>query len=647
MKKIISGILALSMISGMSGFQNVCAVESDSEITISGSTMPTGVLEEGSIFNLRGNISSRYNLKSVDAEIRLRNTYKTVQYISVNPDSTTYNIYPDIDYAMIFNELQRGSYTYILNAEDINGYKVNLIKSDFQIGNIEKIAGDSNIDGKIDVADVVAIASYVADSENNILDYMGIINADVQGDGDGLTAGDALAIQQYLAGIIGKLENKNPDVTTTTTTITTTTTTTTTTATEKQTETSVSSETSPVTLGLPEFIADSYYRCCDTTASQEDIDSMTNDIISGKYSLEEFMLNLINYKFSDGRGKNSDYAYCLYNSMLKREPSESEISERVSQLESGKSRFTLFLEVAKSAEFKSVCQKYNVSSYRASLGNISGTVSLDATHDVYKDNSFSSASLGTAQSGQILSVTGFRGEWLEVKFLDGKGYIKADYVSPYGNTSTKVLSVANIPQNSYVGGSPLPTGCEVTSLSTLMNYLGFDECGKNSLANRFMPKGSIGSTDPNYAFIGSPESSSSYGAYANAIVRTANNYLSAYDVKNYSVKDITGTNMSGLYEQIDKGNPVLVWTTMYCTSSRTYGATWTLERGTYYTEPGTGTYSFTWKRNEHCCVLVGYNKAKGTVILADVLEGDALTEYTIPEFESAYRWLGNQAVVIS
>lgn len=180
-----------------------------------------------------------------------------------------------------------------------------------------------------------------------------------------------------------------------------------------------------------------------------------------------------------------------------------------------------------------------------------------------------------------------------------------------------------------------------------MNYLGFENSGKNSLANKFMPKGSIGSTDPNYAFIGSPESDSSYGAYANTMVRTANNYLSAYDIDNYSVSDITGTDMNGLYEQIDKGNPVLVWITMYCTPSRTYGATWTLQRGTYYTEPGTGTYSFTWKRNEHCCVLVGYNKAKGTVILADVLEGDALTEYTIPEFESAYRWLGNQAVIIS
>ena len=162
-----------------------------------------------------------------------------------------------------------------------------------------------------------------------------------------------------------------------------------------------------------------------------------------------------------------------------------------------------------------------------------------------------------------------------------------------------------------------------------------------------MPKGSIGSTDPNYAFIGSPESGSSYGAYANAMVRTANNYFSAYNINNYQVQDITGADMSELYSRIDKGNPVLVWITMYCTSSRTYGATWTLQRGTYYTEPGTGTYSFTWKRNEHCCVLVGYNKAKGTVILADVLEGDALTEYTIPEFESAYRWLGNQAVIIT
>ena len=50
MKKIISVILAVSMISGMSGFQTVYAVESDSEITISDETMPEGLLKEGESF---------------------------------------------------------------------------------------------------------------------------------------------------------------------------------------------------------------------------------------------------------------------------------------------------------------------------------------------------------------------------------------------------------------------------------------------------------------------------------------------------------------------------------------------------------------------------------------------------------------------
>ena len=623
-------------------------ITSDSEITISDETMPEGTLKEGESFGLRGIISSKYNLSKVDAEIRIQNTDKSVQYTSVNPDATTFNINPDINYSIVFRNLERGSYTYILNAEDIKGYKKNLVKSDFRIGDTDDIKGDVNSDGIVDIADVVAIALYIGDFKNNPLDSQGIINADVHGDGDGITTGDVLMIQQYLAGIVENLEGGKPAVTTTATTITTTTTTTTVTTTAIQTENTVSSsEQTVVTLGLSDFVSDSYYKCYDKNASSDELDSMCKNITSGEYSVEELMLNLINYKFGDDRGQNPDYIYCLYNSMLKREPSESEVSERISQIKSGKSRFALFLEVAKSAEFKGICQKYNISSYRASLENISDTVSLDATHDIYEDNSFSSEILGTAQSGQILSVIGFKGEWFEVKFLDGKGYIKQSFVSPYGNSLTKVLAVPNIPQNSYVGGTPLPTGCEVTSLATLMNYLGFENCGKNNLANNFMPKGSIGSTDPNYAFIGSPESGSSYGAYANAMVRTADNYFSAYDINNYHVQDITGADMSELYSRIDKGNPVLVWITMYCTSSRTYGATWTLQRGTYYTEPGTGTYSFTWKRNEHCCVLVGYNKAKGTVILADVLEGDALTEYNIPEFESAYRWLGNQAVIIT
>jgi len=642
MKRILSGILALNIVSGMSGLQSTYAVESmeESSIVISDVSAPSGILESGQAFGLRGIISSKYNLQLVEAKVYIRDSDTVVQEASVNPDSTTFNLHPDIDYALPFGELNDGIYTYILNAEDINGYRTNLIESDFQVGYVEEVAGDATLDGIVDISDVVAVASYVGNPADNPIDSQGLINADVHNKGDGLTSSDVLMIQQYLAKIITSFEIAEP-VVTTQAVVTTTPETTVSTVTE------ISVSTTPVENpeGLTDFISDAYYKCCGTDVASDELDSIINSIISGEYSVEELMLNLLNYKFSNGRGENSDYIYCTYNSMLKREPSQDEINSRVSQLETGKSRFSVFLEISKSAEFKNICQKYNISDYRYSLENISGTVILNDTHSIYKDSEFSET-YGTAYSGQILSVSGFKGECLEVKFLDGTGYIKSEYVSPYGNSATKVLDISNIPQNSYVGGAPLPTGCEVTSLSVLMNYLGFSDAGKNYLANAFMPKGNIGSTDPNYAFIGSPDSDSSYGAYANAIVRTANNYFSECEINNYSVRDITGAELSELYSRIDSGNPVLVWITMGCTPSRTYGATWTLERGTYYTEPGTGTYSFTWKRHEHCCVLAGYNKVKGTVILADVLEGDALTEYTIPEFESAYRWLGNQAVII-
>lgn len=62
--------------------------------------------------------------------------------------------------------------------------------------------GDANVDGLIDVADVVAVASYVGNAEGNKLKPQGILNADVHNTGNGITSDDALMIQQYLAKII-------------------------------------------------------------------------------------------------------------------------------------------------------------------------------------------------------------------------------------------------------------------------------------------------------------------------------------------------------------------------------------------------------------------------------------------------------------
>ena len=60
--------------------------------------------------------------------------------------------------------------------------------------------GDANLDGIVDVADVVAVSAYVSNPSENSLDEYGITCGDVHNKGDGITANDALAIQKFLAG---------------------------------------------------------------------------------------------------------------------------------------------------------------------------------------------------------------------------------------------------------------------------------------------------------------------------------------------------------------------------------------------------------------------------------------------------------------
>lgn len=65
--------------------------------------------------------------------------------------------------------------------------------------------GDADANGEIDITDVVIVAAFSGNSSKNQMKSQGIINADVHNNGDGITANDALAIQQYLANIIESL----------------------------------------------------------------------------------------------------------------------------------------------------------------------------------------------------------------------------------------------------------------------------------------------------------------------------------------------------------------------------------------------------------------------------------------------------------
>lgn len=64
------------------------------------------------------------------------------------------------------------------------------------------LRGDADCSGSIDIADVVAIAGFVGNPLENPLKAQGLINADVHNTGDGISAGDILMVQQYIAGII-------------------------------------------------------------------------------------------------------------------------------------------------------------------------------------------------------------------------------------------------------------------------------------------------------------------------------------------------------------------------------------------------------------------------------------------------------------
>lgn len=76
------------------------------------------------------------------------------------------------------------------------------------VGKEKIVYGDSNCDGFINLADAVIIMQYLANPVKYGITDQGLINADVNRTGDGVTSGDAFTIQQYVLGIIDSLPEK-------------------------------------------------------------------------------------------------------------------------------------------------------------------------------------------------------------------------------------------------------------------------------------------------------------------------------------------------------------------------------------------------------------------------------------------------------
>ena len=114
-----------------------------------------------------------------------------------------YRIEVPIDIISDFEEyvrLEKSSY-YSRNYSKNNPYGItSFFDIDYQFasmgGNISNLYGDANCDFEVSMADAVLIMQSLANPDKYVLDGIGRINADM--DGDGITNADALAIQKKL-----------------------------------------------------------------------------------------------------------------------------------------------------------------------------------------------------------------------------------------------------------------------------------------------------------------------------------------------------------------------------------------------------------------------------------------------------------------
>lgn len=184
----------------------------------------------------------------------------------------------------------------------------------------------------------------------------------------------------------------------------------------------------------------------------------------------------------------------------------------------------------------------------------------------------------------------------------------------------------------------LPTGCEITALTMILNYYGLNP-DKIELATEYLPKTEystyykndklMGPDSDNY-FLGDPTSVYGYVCGTGAIVTAANNFLSDIKAK-YVAKDLSGCEFSELYKYVSQDKPIVVWTTIEMEDR------WETED--WYTESGK---HLDWSQNDHCSVLIGYTEK--TVKIADPILGDA--EYSKAQFEKVLTSRGKKAVAL-
>ena len=215
--------------------------------------------------------------------------------------------------------------------------------------------------------------------------------------------------------------------------------------------------------------------------------------------------------------------------------------------------------------------------------------------------------------------------------------LKRNYPAPEVSDGKTLIGVPVINQF-----PELPTGCEITSATALLRYIGYD-VDKVFMQETYLPSSSAFYTgaegvrigpDPDKYFIGDPKGKG-LGCYSTVIVDALNRFFRDRSSASYAI-DLVNADQRTLETLLDNGIPVQVW------ASRDMKAFTYVNGNDWYLET-TGEH-FHWPSNSHSLVLVGYDKLN--YYFADCDDKKKIQAYEKALFLKRWEKTGNRGVII-
>lgn len=187
------------------------------------------------------------------------------------------------------------------------------------------------------------------------------------------------------------------------------------------------------------------------------------------------------------------------------------------------------------------------------------------------------------------------------------------------------LPSKNLLMNITMQYPELPAGCESIALTNVLNYYGF-QLNKTHIIKNYLP---YSNSDFVNCYYGSPYDYVNGGVImAPGIRSVANSFLINNNPSFYAV-DVTGKTFDDLYAYVERGNPVIVWTSLQMGG---------LGRVIASKDP------YVFYQNSHTVVLKGFDKTSNRAYFADSIYGDVW--YDIARCKDIYNKQKCQAVVI-